>query len=386
MPLLNEASGFNWVWGFSTDLEFWKVCRREFLPHFRQTTSRQYRPQEIVMAHGLIKKILKAPEDFFESCRYMTGSLILDVTYGMKVKPEGDKFIEIAEKGSEGLEKSTQKNIVDIIPWIQHIPSWMGRLPGLKWKADVDEYKKLGFAMRDVPYDWFQEQLKEGKANPCLTSTLTSQLQDRWEDEKYTEQVIRSISGALYLAGSDTTVGVIRFVILVCLLYPNVLQKAQEEIDRVVGPDRLPNFDDEAKLPYVTAMVKELLRWTAPVTLAHASAEDDVYNGYFIPKGSMVVGNSWAILHNPQTYINPSKFDPDRFLTSDRMSIDTNVPDPTMAAFGYGRRVCPGRFQAMDTVWIAAACMLSVFDITPPVGPDGKKIMPKPEADSGIVK
>ncbi|KAJ6489661.1 cytochrome P450 [Mycena vitilis] len=384
MPMLNEASGFNWNWGFSSDKNKWKICRREFLPHFRQVASRQYRPQETAMARGLIYKILNKPEKFYEDCRYMTGSLVLDMTYGMKVKPEDDEYISIAEKGSEGLEKSVDKNIVDIIPWIQHVPSWMSVLPGFRWKADVEEYRRLGFEMRDAPYAWLQEQLKRGVAKSCLTTVLADQLQDKWADPSYTEDMVKCMAGTLYIAGSDTTVGVIRFVILIVILYPNVLREAQEELDRVVGTERLPEFSDEPNLPYVTAVIKELLRWTAPITLAHATSEDDVYNGWFIPRNSMVIGNSYAILHNPETYPDPSRFNPKRFLTADG-KIDSSVPDPMLASFGYGRRICPGRFQALDTVWIAAASILAVFDITNAIGPDGNKIVPAPEPDSGIV-
>lgn len=77
--------------------------------------------------------------------------------------------------------------------------------------------------------------------------------------------------------------------------YPDVQRRAQEEIDRVVGTDRLPTFADDADLPYVNALVKEIFRWrpTAPLAIPHASMEDDTYNGLFIPKDSLVLGNSW---------------------------------------------------------------------------------------------
>jgi cytochrome P450 len=78
-------------------------------------------------------------------------------------------------------------------------------------------------------------------------------------------------------------------------LYPETMRLAQEEIDRVVGDGRLPTWDDEASLPYVRAMIKELLRWR-PVNkfgMMHATSDDDWYNGYFIPKGAVVVLNWW---------------------------------------------------------------------------------------------
>lgn len=68
---------------------------------------------------------------------------------------------------------------------------------------------------------------------------------------------------------------------------PEVQKKAQAEIDRVVGPHRLPNFDDRPSLPYAEALYREVMRWrpVVPLSVPHAATEDDAYKGYFIPKG-----------------------------------------------------------------------------------------------------
>jgi cytochrome P450 len=78
------------------------------------------------------------------------------------------------------------------------------------------------------------------------------------------------------------------------LVAPDVQRKAQEEVDRVT-PGRLPTFEDERSMPYVTAVVYECLRWNnvTPLGIPHYSTAEDVYNGYRIPIGSIVVGNTW---------------------------------------------------------------------------------------------
>lgn len=80
-------------------------------------------------------------------------------------------------------------------------------------------------------------------------------------------------------------------------LYPEVQRKAQEEIERVIGTDRLPTFDDRDNLPYVDAIVKEALRWhpVAPMGVPHMTTEDDIYEGYFIPKGALLLPNIWCV-------------------------------------------------------------------------------------------
>ena len=80
-------------------------------------------------------------------------------------------------------------------------------------------------------------------------------------------------------------------------LYPEVQKKAQAELDNVIGSQRLPDFSDRSTLPYVNALVKELARWhvVAPTGVPHAAVRDDVYNGFLIPKGSLVIPNLWYV-------------------------------------------------------------------------------------------
>jgi len=83
------------------------------------------------------------------------------------------------------------------------------------------------------------------------------------------------------------------------ILNPEVQSKAQEELDRVVGPNRLPEFSDELELPYIRAVCKEVLRWNAviPLGVAHRNIRDDEYRGMFIPKGSTILVNQWLVCH-----------------------------------------------------------------------------------------
>ena len=78
-------------------------------------------------------------------------------------------------------------------------------------------------------------------------------------------------------------------------LYPSVQAKAHAELDAVVGPDRLPDFSDRKRLPYLTALLKELLRWhvVTPISVPHRAVADDEYRGWYIPAGSVITVNAW---------------------------------------------------------------------------------------------
>lgn len=149
---------------------------------------------------------------------------------------------------------------------------------------------------------------------------------------------------------SQTSTAIYAFF-LAMLLHPHVALKAQAEIDAIVGNERLPTYNDRAELPYVDALMKEVFRWhtIAPIGVAHRLMEDDTYNGYLIPKGSLIYPNIWYVLccygraradssdrrkitHDPDHYKDPMSFNPDRFMG------DTPEPDPRDFMFGFGRR------------------------------------------------
>ena len=99
----------------------------------------------------------------------------------------------------------------------------------------------------------------------------------------------------MYTGGADTTVSAIQSFFLAMLLFPEVQKKAQEELMKVVGPHRLPEYDDEESLPYIRALAKECLRWRSvvPLSVPHRSIEDDEYRGYKIPGQAMLIANIW---------------------------------------------------------------------------------------------
>ena len=125
---------------------------------------------------------------------------------------------------------------------------------------------------------------------------------------------------------------------LAMALNPQVVKKAQEELDRVVGKGELPDFSHKDDLPYIDALVKEVLRWSPPLPLAvpKRAMQDQIYRGYLIPAGATVIENVWAIFRDPKIYPDPETFNPDRFLKDGK--IDPRVFNPEDRVFGAGRR------------------------------------------------
>ncbi|KAH6885032.1 cytochrome P450 [Coprinopsis sp. MPI-PUGE-AT-0042] len=162
-------------------------------------------------------------------------------------------------------------------------------------------------------------------------------------------------------------------------MYPEVQRKAQACIDAELGDEagsRLPTWGDLERLPYISAIVKEVGRWHSvlPITVPHVSTDDDIYQGSHIPAGTAILANTWAVMHDPATFDDPFEFKPERYLTNDG-KINPNLLGPEDGAFGYGRRICPGRHLSNESLSIMAATLLSCFDILPALDEAGR---PKP--------
>lgn len=126
---------------------------------------------------------------------------------------------------------------------------------------------------------------------------------------------------------------------LAMVMHPEAQATAQAELDTVLGSGRLPTFADQESLPYLSALMRECFRWgvVTPLAVPHMLTEDDVYKGYLIPKGSIILPSSYQILNEEQMYPEPSTFKPERFLKDGKL--DPLVRNPSTAIFGYGRRI-----------------------------------------------
>lgn len=131
------------------------------------------------------------------------------------------------------------------------------------------------------------------------------------------------------------------------------------------------------------------------------STENDIYMGYFIPARTLIMGNTWcvgnmsslflaihqinrAMLHNTESFPDPMKFNPERFLTKHTDQY-LSPNEPLSAAFGYGRRICPGRFMAEAQIWITVACILAVYSIAPGRDKYGNPIQVEARFSHGMI-
>lgn len=181
---------------------------------------------------------------------------------------------------------------------------------------------------------------------------------------------IKATVASLYVAGAETTSSALSAFILAMVMFPDMQHRAQEEIDRIIGTDRLPKFKDRENLPYIEGIIKEIHRWhtVTPMGLPHVSNSDLVYDGYYIPQGAYLLPAIWWFNHDPEVYTNPESFDPERYLEP------RSELDPTAVTFGFGRRVCPGQYYADSSVFITAAYILAAYTLNKAMDENGVEI------------
>ncbi|KZP26478.1 cytochrome P450 [Athelia psychrophila] len=362
----------------------WRAHRKCFQSSFSTRPGvGWYNPQQTRAAHGLLSKLLARPENWRDHVQHQIGSGILDIAYGIKTLPENDPLIDMVEDTiSTTLQAMVPgRFLVDTLPWLKYVPAWV---PGAGFQTVAREQKPRIRAMSSIPFEQVKREMNAGTADPSFTVQRLQEI-DPNGDVPYQERVIENTGSVLFGAGSDTSVSAMMTLILAMMKHPEVQAKAHLELDTVLGAGRLPTFGDEDSLPYISAIVKESLRWevVTPFAVPHRSTKDDEYRGFFIPAGTIVIPNSWAVLNDERIYPDPSTFNPDRFMKDGKL--DPSVRD-SEAAFGYGRRICPGRHVAQGTIWLNIACILACFNIGNPVDEHGNVYEPSVEYLSSIVR
>ncbi|KAH8690781.1 cytochrome P450 [Talaromyces proteolyticus] len=320
-------------------------------------------------------RLLKQPENFKKHIRTEVVTAVLKMTYGYSVSDNDDPLLALADQALAEFSKAAMPGawLVDIIPALKFIPEWM---PGAGFKKTARAFRQTTLESTRVGLDFTKKEMATGKHIPSFTSNALEAGED--------EEIVKWSSFALYGGGADTIISTLKCCFLALILNPEVQRRAQEEIDRVVGSERLPTAKDRDNLPYVDAIVKETLRWQpiAPLGLPHTADQDDVVEGFLIPKGAILLANIWLFNHDPSIYNDPSIFNPSRFMPTETYAAQ---PDPHNVTFGFGRRICPGRIFADTFLFLTIAQTLSVFSLSQPVDEDGKVLEQVVDFEPGIV-
>ncbi|KAF8957569.1 cytochrome P450 [Flammula alnicola] len=363
----------------------WRIHRKICQQNFRQEAAPKYHPIQLDKVKQFLRGLLESPERFEDHSKLFSVSIPMSTMYGYNVESLDDRCIEAAD---ESVVLGTSlilpgASLVNVFPFLRHIPAWF---PGATSHKAAAKVKELTEEVVRSPMDILKKRMvnPDGEVPASLVSNFLEKKATFGASEKE-ELVISNVAYTVYGAASDTTISATGSFFYAMAIHPEVQRKAQEEIDRIVGFARLPDFRDRPSLPYIEAIYREVLRWRPPVPLAvpHKLTEDDYYKGYFIPKGATVLGNIWAMTHDEDVYPDPYSFKPERFLDATGNLNDDN----RILAYGFGRRTCIGKYVASSTMWLLIASSLATFDIRKAKDEFGKEIEIEDDyVDYGIVQ
>ncbi|KAJ3983549.1 cytochrome P450 [Lentinula detonsa] len=380
--------------------------RKLFHQEFHPANSMIHRPHEKKARTIFLNNLIETPEEWLEHIKQMIGTIILAVAYGIRVQSKDDANIVAAEKMTTIFKAAGMPGsfLVDIFPILRYIPSWF---PGASFKRKAKSWRGIFQKTITPPFMHVKQAMINGTAEDsftlrCLQNVKNPDPQANHLSEE--EEIIKETAGAMYEAGADTGVTALRTFLLAMMSFPNVQKEAQEELDNVVGKERLPDYEDldTGLLPFAYAVILECFRWqpVVPLGFPHKLDKEDTYKGYFFPKGSIVASNVWRILRDEKIYgVDTDTFNPKRWLQlrteksndgeqgRSKWILNSNMMknDPMSISFGFGRRVCPGKHMGLSTFHSTVASLLHCFDIAPPLGEDGIPMVPKIEYISGVL-
>ncbi|KAI4912648.1 hypothetical protein J4E90_006054 [Alternaria incomplexa] len=287
----------------------------------------------------------------------------LTLNYGYRIDGNKDapllKEIVDVERGV-GNFRSTSNNWQDYVPLLRLFPSQSNEAISFRKRRDV---------YMDRLINTLEERIEKGTDKPCITGNIIKD-----PEAKLNRAEIKSICLTMVSAGLDTVPGnlIMGIAYLATPHGQQIQQRAYDEIMKVY-----PNNDawerclHEEKIPYITALYKEILRyWTViPICLPRVSIKDIEWNGVNIPAGTTFYMNAYAADYDAEHFKNPEKFDPERYL---------DVPDGAGTphyGYGAGSRMCVGSHLANRELFTAFVRLISAFKFTPPVDPRDEAVM-----------
>ncbi|KAK3950572.1 cytochrome P450 [Pseudoneurospora amorphoporcata] len=336
---------------------FWRRWRKALHNGFMQRQSESYRPIQNLESRVLMHDLLTNPKEFRTHLERYAASVIVTVTYGRRV--EDARTDAVVRANAESMSRLTSVNnpgkfAIERYPALKYVPSIFA-----PWKAEVLRQRQKDINMYLGLVNEVKDKMKREVAVDCFTTYLI----DKQENHGLDDLELAYAAGSPFGAGVETSAGSLASFLLACVKFgQGFIPKAQAELDKVVGSDRLPTFEDMVSLPYVTAIVSETLRWR-PITVLggtpRASIADDTYRGMFILKGSIVIAPLWSIHLNENDFPDPHRLLPECFLEERQY--------PGLfghSAFGWGRRVCPGLHLGHPSVTLNIARILWGFNVS----------------------
>ncbi|KAH7408884.1 cytochrome P450 [Cadophora sp. MPI-SDFR-AT-0126] len=294
-----------------------------------------FQPFQDLESKNLLYDYLHKPDKWYLAGRF-ANSVIMSIVFGTRSSLDDPEVVALFETLEMFLEEQQPgRNVVDGFPVLANLPKILQW-----WRPRGERIFKITREVYKKQLDRVRDRIKKGVQKDCFAVDF---LKSTDNDPFFNETQRLFVLGTLMEAGSDTSRVSIGQMVAAAATYPDWVVRAREQLDKVCGANA-------ERLPEWRPNIAEI---GAPTSLT----QDDEYEGYKFPKGTVFAWNAWAIALDPKEYQEPERFYPERFLNA-----DLNNGLKGHWSFGSGRRVCVGWNVGEMNVWIAAARLLYCFD------------------------
>ena len=311
------------------------------------------------------------PVDALTTFKCATANIILDALFEVSrsYEDEGHKrILNLADNFRQAVQSSSH---VDFLPLVKYLPNKDLSNLSITVKTVLDVVSQMfvknketfdGGQVRNIADSFInvvQKETEKEKENhrSCEDTPSTAPL--------LSDEQIVSALGDLFGAAFDTSSITLYWSLAYLMKYPDIQRQLHDELDRVIGRERLPTLEDISSLPLLQATIYELLRVTsiAPLAVPRSTTTETKIRDFIIPKDTVVFVNLWSVHRDPAVWNEPDVFDPRRFLDGSGQVIDSKFLRGFLP-FSGGRRKCPGEPLAVKTVSVFLATLLHSFRFT----------------------
>ncbi|KAJ1310605.1 hypothetical protein OPQ81_009136 [Rhizoctonia solani] len=377
-PSLLDAARFTSIARYD---DYWRKSRRVIHPWLHKQAIESFNHSQQHQTRLLLQRLLLWDEIsseilYHEAFTALSGTLLRSI-YGYQIHSADDPLLKGAIQLVHNLSYAIMPTnfLINVFPSLRYVPTWF---PGAGWRRVAQKMREQKEKTMMGLFNKTKDDVASGNYEPSIVASWLTNTENLALSPEEIDSHLSYVAMTLYLGGAETTSNVFLIFAIAMMLHPEIQQKAQAELDNLIGYSRLPLMEDRHQLPYVNRLIQELLRWcpVLPTGVPHATTDDDIYQGFRIPKGAIVFANIWAMSRNENVYRNPEKFDPDRFL-------DPSVP--SCPVFGFGRRECPGNHFAESSIFIIIASLLAVFNFRIPKNASGEENRPRLTSQNVII-